>query len=108
MLYLAYIIAARLHGFLRKNPNPSPDQIRRWMEIIFNDQSKNDAKKSRFSGFKRATAASLRRYEADIDVLAADGMGERAIHSALKKRYLFAKNIPSASTIRRFLERKNG
>ncbi len=108
MIIVAYIIAGRLHGFLRKHPKPSPDKIRQWLEIIINDQNKNDVKKSRFSGFKRATAASLRRYEEDIDVHAADGMGERAIHSALKKHYFCAKNIPSASTIRRFLERKNG
>lgn len=108
MIHDLYNAAGRLHGFFKNNPVASPDQIRKWLEIIAADQSKMITNKSRFDGFKHTTAAALRRYEEDIDVLSTDGMGERAIHSALHKRYPFAKNIPSASTIRRFLERKNG
>lgn len=100
--------AGRLHGFFKNNQSATPDQIRKWLEIIDADQSKIVSNKSRFSGFKHTTAAALRRYEEDINVLVADGFGERAIHSTLIKCYPFAKNIPSASTIRRFLERKNG
>lgn len=108
MIHDLYNAAGRIHGFFKNNPVASPDQIRKWLELIETDQNKIASKKSRFSGFKLLTAASLRRYEEDIDVLSTDGMGERAIHTALHKRYPFAKNIPSASTIRRFLERKNG
>lgn len=108
MIYDLFNTAGRLHGFFKNNSNATPDQIRKWLELIDADQSKIAAKKSRFSGFKHTTAASLRRYEEDINVLANNGMAERAIYSALIKRYPFAKNIPSASTIRRFLERKNG
>lgn len=108
MIHDLYNAAGRLHGFLKNNPNATPDQIRKWLEIIDADQTKTVSKKSRFSGFNPTTAAVLRRYEEDIDVLSTDGLGERAIHSTLTKRYSFAKNIPSASTIRRFLERKHG
>jgi hypothetical protein len=108
MIHNLFNAAGRIHGFIKNNPSATPDQIRKWLEIIAADQSKMAAQKSRFSGFKRTTAAALRRYEEDIDVLSADGFGERAIHSALTKRYPFSKNIPSASTIRRFLEKKNG
>lgn len=108
MLNDLYNAAGRIHGFFKNNPNPTPDQIRKWLEIIAADQSKMAAKKSRFSGFKPTTAAALRRYEEDINVLSTDGLSERAIHTALHKRYPFSKNIPSASTIRRFLERKDG
>lgn len=108
MIHDLYNAAGRLHGFIKNNPNSTPDQIRKWLEIIDADQTKTVSKKSRFSGFKPSTAAALRRYEEDIDVFSAEGLAERAIHSALHKRYPFAKNIPSASTIRRFIERKNG
>ncbi len=108
MIHDLYNAAGRLHGFFKNNLVASPDQIRKWLELIDADQSKLLDNKPRFSGFKPTTAAALRRYEEDIDVLSTDGMGERAIHTALHKRYPFAKNIPSASTIRRFLERKNG
>lgn len=108
MIQNLFNAAGRLHGFLKINQSATPDQIRKWLEIIAADQSKQTSKKSRFDGFKHATSAALRRYEEDIDVLSTDGLGERAIHSALVKRYPFSKNIPSASTIRRFLERKNG
>jgi len=108
MIHDLYNAAGRMHGFFKNNQNPSPDQIRKWLEIIDADQSKIASKKSRFAGFKQTTAAALRRYEEDINILSIEGMGERAIHSALIKQYQFAKNIPSASTIRRFLERKNG
>ncbi|MDD2830398.1 MAG: hypothetical protein PHW18_12555 [Sulfuricurvum sp.] len=108
MIHDLYNTAGRLHGFLKNNPNATPDQIRKWLEIIDADQTKLASKKSRFSGFKPTTAAALRRYEEDINIFSTEGLAERAIHSALHKRYTFAKNIPSASTIRRFLERKNG
>lgn len=108
MIHDIYNAAGRLHGFLKNNPGATPDQIRKWLEIIDDDQNKIASKKSRFSGFKHNTAAALRRYEEDIDVFSAEGLAERAIHTALYKRYPFAKNIPSASTIRRFMERKNG
>lgn len=108
MIHDLYNAAGRIHGFFKNNPVASPDQIRKWLEIIDADQAKTVLKKSRFSGFKHTTAAALRRYEEYIDVLSHDGMSERAIHTALHKRYPFSKNIPSASTIRRFLERKNG
>jgi hypothetical protein len=108
MIHDLFNAAGRLHGFIKHNPTATPDQIRKWLEIIDLDQSKLIQNKSRFSGFKHNTAAALRRYEEDIDVLSSDGLGERAIHSALIKRYPFSKNIPSASTIRRFLERKHG
>lgn len=108
MIYDLFNTAGRLHGFFKNNPSPTPNQIRKWLEIIAADQLKQTSKKSRFDGFKHSTAAALRRYEEDIDILAEDSMGERAIYSKLIKRYPFAKNIPSASTIRRFLERKNG
>lgn len=108
MIYDLFNTAGRLHGFFKNNPGATPDQIRKWLEIIAADQSKQTSKKSRFDGFKHTTAAALRRYEEDINVLVTDGFGERTIHSTLIKRYPFAKNIPSASTIRRFLERKNG
>lgn len=108
MIHDLFNAAGRLHGFFKYNPGATPDQIRKWLEIIDADQTRTASKKSRFSGFKPSTAASLRRYEEDIDVLSNEGMGERAIHSSLIKRYPFAKNIPSASTIRRFMERKNG
>lgn len=108
MIHDLYNAAGRLFGFFKHHPSATPDQIRKWLEIIDADQSKSVSVKSRFSGFHKTSAAALRRYEEDIDIFVADGMGERAIHSALLKRYPFAKNIPSASTIRRFLERKNG
>lgn len=108
MIHDLYNAAGRLHGFFKNTQSATPDQIRKWLEIIDADQSKIVSKKSRFTGFKQTTAAALRRYEEDIKVFEADGMGERAIYSELKKRYPFSKNIPSASTIRRFLERKNG
>lgn len=108
MIHDLYNAAGRLHGFYKNNPGATPDQIRKWLELISTDQTKMASQKSRFSGFKHTTAAALRRYEEDIDVLSHDGMSERAIHTALHKRYPFSKNIPSASTIRRFLERKNG
>ncbi|MCX6061143.1 MAG: hypothetical protein NT103_02700 [Campylobacterales bacterium] len=107
MIHDLYNAAGRMHGFFKNNQNPSPDQIRKWLEIIDTDQSKISSKKSRFSGFKQTTATALRRYEEDINVFKADGKSERAIHSALIKQYPFAKNIPSVSTIRRFLNRKN-
>lgn len=108
MIYDLFNTAGRLHGFFKNNPGATPDQIRKWLEIINADQLKQSSKKSRFDGFKHTTATALRRYEEDINILAVDGLGERAIYSALHKRYPFAKNIPSASTIRRFVERKNG
>ncbi|HQS67880.1 MAG TPA: hypothetical protein PLM93_11905 [Sulfuricurvum sp.] len=108
MIHDLFKAAGRVYGFLKTNPGATPDQIRKWLEIIDADQSKIILNKSRFSGFKTTTASALRRYEEDIDILNADSLGERAIHSTLLKRYPFAKNIPSASTIRRFLERKNG
>jgi hypothetical protein len=108
MIHDLFNAAGRIHGFIKHNPSASPDQIRKWLEIIDADQSKMVSHKSRFSGFKQTTAAALRRYEEDIDVLSANGLGERAIHSALTKRYSFAKNIPSSSTIRRFMEKKHG
>lgn len=108
MIHDLYNAAGRIHGFLKNNPCATPDQIRKWLELIDVDQNKLSAKKSRFSGFKPSTAASLRRYEEDINIFSAEGLAERAIHSALHKRYQFAKNIPSASTLRRFLERTNG
>lgn len=108
MIHDLFNAAGRIHGFFKNNPVASPDQIRKWLEIIDADQTKMASQKSRFSGFKHNTAAALRRYEEDIDVLSNDGKSERAIYAALHKRYPFSKNIPSASTIRRFLERKNG
>lgn len=108
MIHDLFKAAGRIHGFLKNNPGATPDQLRKWLEIIVRDQSNTVNSESRFSGFKPKTAAALRRYEEDINFNAAIGMGERAIYTKLKKQYLFAKNIPSASTIRRFLERKDG
>lgn len=108
MIHDLFNAAGRIHGFLKNNPGATPDQLRKWLEIISSDQTKTVISESRFSGFKPKTAAALKRYEEDINIKAAIGMGERAIYTKLKKQHLFAKNLPSASTIRRFLERKNG
>lgn len=109
MIHDLFSAAGRLYGFIKNcSTSVNPNKIRTWLEIIDKDQSMIKINKSRFSGFQTRTAAALRRYEEDINVFVADKMGERAIFKALKKRYPFAKNIPSASTIRRFLERKNG
>jgi hypothetical protein len=107
MIHDFYNAAGRLHGFFKHNPSATPDHLRKWLEIIDSDQSKSASVQSRFEGFNKKNTKVLRRFAEDIDVYVADGLGERAIHSALKKRYIFAKHIPSASTIRRFLERKN-
>jgi len=88
MIHDLYNTAGRLCGFLKNNPNPTPNQIRKWLEIIATDQSKMITNKSRFDGFKHTTAAALRRYEEDIDVLSHDDMGERAIYSALHKFWI--------------------
>lgn len=100
--------AGRIHGFLKNNPTPSPDQIRRWLELIEADERANKKVISRFDGFSEAMKKVLMRYEDDIRALAEEGKKEEAIESALKERFPFAKiKIPSKSTIRKFINGKS-
>jgi hypothetical protein len=101
--------AGRLHGFFRKNPNSSPDSIRRFLETIEIDQKKSSFSDSIFYEFSDASRVMLKRYKADIDELYSTGKRAQAIETKLKEKYHDSKiKIPSRSTIQKYLDIQRG
>lgn len=101
--------AARLHGFIRKNPTASPDSIRRFLETIEIDQRKSSFIDQALFEFSDSTKIAIKRYGADIEELYSTGKRAQAIETALKERYPSAKiKIPSRATIQKYLDLKHG
>ncbi|MEZ0337769.1 MAG: hypothetical protein ABWK02_06150 [Aquificaceae bacterium] len=92
----------RLSGFIRQKTSVviHPSTIQIWLRII--SASETPLPQDRFDGFSKKMAAKLKRFEADIRTLANQGRGAVAINSELKRRYP-KLSVPSATTIRRFL-----
>ncbi|MFY9141275.1 hypothetical protein [Sulfuricurvum sp.] len=108
-LYDLWQVAGRIHGFIRKNPNASPDSIRRFLETIEIDQKKASFTDQRLFEFSDEGKLMLKRYGSDIDELSKAGKRAQAIETALKKKYPNSKvKIPSRSTIEKYIGLKNG
>lgn len=99
--------AKRIEGFLKTYPNPKTSTIKRWLDVICQDElTQIDLYyKNRFDGFTSKDKSFLKKYESDLLERFECAEESEAILVDLKNVYFGQKYFPNLSVIRRFRRR---